>query len=100
MSLILKDKIPSPEAWKGCDLVTANSWVHHLTETAVAALDNALCGIKKAGLQFPQFCKDDFPLPNGNGGLPPGDVIYHCFDFGDSLRQLISQGADYFRFFL
>jgi hypothetical protein len=87
MSLILKDKISGAQAWKGCDLSSNDSWIHHLTETAIAALDSALAGIKKNGLQFPQFRKEDFPLP----GLMD-DLAQYCEDLETGKGFLLLRG--------
>lgn len=64
MSLILKEKIFSPAAWKGSELTGDSSWIHHLSDNAVAALDQALAAIKQRGLSFPDFTQQALPLPD------------------------------------
>ena len=39
------------------------SWIHLLSDTAIAAIDSALSTLKSKGLAFPDFTKVDFPLP-------------------------------------
>ena len=63
MSTILKQKIEAPCAWKGSELSQDESWIHHLSERSITALDKALASIKEKGLQAPHFTKNDFPLP-------------------------------------
>jgi hypothetical protein len=62
VSLILKQKITGPAAWRGSDLEGDSSWIHHLTREAIAAIDAALAQVKQRGLTFPHFGQDDFPL--------------------------------------
>ena len=62
MSLILKQPITGPAAWRGCDLAGDRSWVHRLSDAAVACIDAALARVRARGLRFPGFTKDDFPL--------------------------------------
>ena len=38
------------------------SWMHHLTDAAIAQLESAVAHVKAKGLNFPHFVKDDFPL--------------------------------------
>lgn len=69
MTLILNETITSPAAWKGSELVGDNSWIHHLSDHAVAALDEALATLKQRGPSFPNFTQQDFPLPSLNSEL-------------------------------
>lgn len=62
MSLILKQKITGPVAWKGSDFPSEASYVQTLTPAQIAELDQALATVKQRGLGFPGFGKDDFPL--------------------------------------
>ena len=62
MSLILKDKVIGPAAWRGSDLKNDNSWKLQLSEASVDCIDNALSVIKENALSFPNFSKDDFPI--------------------------------------
>jgi hypothetical protein len=62
MSLILKQTITGPAAWRGTDLQGDSSWLHPLTPAAVAEIDAALAHVKAQGLRFPDFGRNDFPL--------------------------------------
>ena len=62
MSLILKDKVIGPAAWRGSDLKNDNSWKLQLSEASITCIDNALSVTKKSALSFPNFSKDDFPI--------------------------------------
>ncbi len=63
MGIILKQQIVGPAAWKGEQLRGDTSWIHYLSESALACIDRALDHTKKCGLVFPHFGKNDFPLP-------------------------------------
>lgn len=69
MSLILKTPVTGPAAWRGRDLADASAWTHVLSHDAIAELDAALAGIRARGLRFPDFGRDDFPLPNLSAAL-------------------------------
>lgn len=92
MSLILKEKLTGPSAWRGADLRNDDSWIIQLSQEAITLIDKALTTVKNNGLSFPNFTKDDFPIhawsdelasyaeemENGKGfillrGLPIGD---------------------------
>lgn len=62
MSLILKQAITGPEAWKGIDMAKDTSWMHPLTADVIATLDAALAHVKAKGLTFPNFEREDFPI--------------------------------------
>lgn len=62
MSLILKQAITGPAAWKGADMQGDTSWLHLLSAQAVATLDAALAHVKAQGLTFPNFSREDFPI--------------------------------------
>jgi len=62
MSIILKDKITSPAAWVAADFDADTSWIHPLTDAAIAAIDASLAGLAASGKSFPRFGKEDFPL--------------------------------------
>jgi len=38
MSLILKDKVSGPAAWRGSDLTNNDSWKHQLANTSIDGL--------------------------------------------------------------
>ncbi len=61
--MILKEKITGPAAWRGADLANDTSWIHHLSDSAIASLEAALKGIKEKNLAFPHFSKADFVIP-------------------------------------
>ena len=63
MSIILKEPLNGPAAWRGSDLTGDSSWIHQLSPDTIAALDAALAQVKQRGLSFPQFKREDFPLP-------------------------------------
>ena len=63
MSIILKQPLTGPAAWRGSDLAGDNSWIHQLSPETIAALDAALAQVKQRGLSFPQFNREDFSLP-------------------------------------
>ena len=51
MSLIRKEPITGPAAWKGVDLAGDTSWLHPLSAQVMATLDAALAhAAKRAGL--------------------------------------------------
>lgn len=64
MTLILKEKVQGPVAWKGVDLAKDESWVYHLSEKTIASLESALFQVKQKGLKAPDFSKEDFPIPD------------------------------------
>ena len=63
MSIILKQPLTGPAAWRGADLAGDHSWIHPLCAETIAAIDAALAQVKQRGLSFPQFTREDFPLP-------------------------------------
>ena len=62
MSLILKEKLTGPTAWRGEDLRNDDSWMVHLSSDIIDVIDAALAEVKARGLSFPNFTKDDFPI--------------------------------------
>lgn len=62
MSLILKQPITGPAAWRGSDLAGDFTWLHQLSGESVAVLDAALAHVKAQGLSFPNFSREDFPI--------------------------------------
>ena len=62
MSIILKQKITGPAAWKGGDFVGDTSWIHHLSGSEIELIDTALAHVKARGLTFPDFTREDFPI--------------------------------------
>ena len=62
MSVILKQKIEDPSAWKGKDIKDDGSWIYHWSDQAISVLEKALENVKQKGLKVPDFTKEDFPL--------------------------------------
>ena len=60
MSLILKEKLTGPTAWRGEDLRNDDSWMIYLSSETINVIDAALAEVKARGLSFPNFTKDDF----------------------------------------
>lgn len=69
MSLIQRNKINRPSAWKGKDLSDDNSWIHFLSDQSIDDIETALMNLKSKGLTFPGFSAEDFPLPNFSSEL-------------------------------
>ena len=63
VSIILKQALSGPAAWRGVDLANDNSWLYPLSASTIAALDAALASVKQRGLSFPNFTREDFALP-------------------------------------
>jgi len=55
--------VTSASAWKGEDLKHDTSWCHRLTGSELGCLERALLGLKSKDLAFPEFTREDFPLP-------------------------------------
>ncbi|MGY8872299.1 MAG: TauD/TfdA family dioxygenase [Pseudomonadales bacterium] len=62
MSVIHKEKITDPSAWKGKDLKDDDSWIYHWSDESISVLEKALENVKRKGLQVPDFTKEDFPI--------------------------------------
>lgn len=60
---MLRDPVTGPPVWKGDGLGNADDWVHHLSSEQLSELDAALRTVKARGLRFPDFRREDFPLP-------------------------------------
>ena len=63
MGLMQTDPITGPSAWTAADFQDDESWIHHLSEAEIADLDAALASLGAAGRAFPNFRREDFPLP-------------------------------------
>ena len=55
--------ITGPAVWKGADFHGDDSWIHRLSADEVAEIDAGLAILRAKGLPFPDFTRDDFPLP-------------------------------------
>ncbi|MCS5591796.1 MAG: TauD/TfdA family dioxygenase [Gammaproteobacteria bacterium] len=62
MSLILTEEIVGSGAWKASDFVQDDSWIYHVSDAVIIELENALASVKRCGLNFPNFRKEDFPI--------------------------------------
>ena len=115
VSLILKQRITGPAAWRGRDLAGDSSWIHRLSERSIASIDASLARVKARGLRFPAFTREDFPidavreelaglpdeLENGRGflllrGLPverysDDDIDIVCYGLGLHLGEPVRQ---------
>ncbi len=115
MSTMLTQPIVGPAAWTGDDLAGDESWLHRLTPSDVAMIDAALACLTARGREFPNFCRDDFPihalaprlaawaddLENGRGfmllrGLPvqrysDAEIKAVCYGIGLHLGQPVRQ---------
>jgi len=54
--------LAGPEVWNGADIVNNGSWLHALTESAIAEIDNALAQSKASGLPWREVTEETFPL--------------------------------------
>jgi hypothetical protein len=61
--------IGGPAAWHGRDLARSTDWVRPLAPAWAAELDAALRAVERRGLRWPNFDRDDFPLPTFAGEL-------------------------------
>jgi len=77
MSLVLKEKITGAVAWKGSELA-GGAWIYVLSEHEIGMLDLALNEVKKRGLSFPKFHKQDFPV---------GDLSQKINQFSEELEN-------------
>ena len=64
MASILTQKLAGPSVWRGEDIREEDTWTYTLDSFELAALDNSLRRVRTAGLAFPHFERDDFPLPD------------------------------------
>jgi hypothetical protein len=49
--------------WTAADLARSTDWIRHVPRAAVEECDAALAGLRRRGLDWPRFGRDDFPLP-------------------------------------
>ena len=57
MSVILKEKITGPAAWKGPDIAADPAWLYHFTPDDIAVLDAALATLKALSRNSPTALK-------------------------------------------
>ena len=60
--LIQSSPLTGPAAWRGIDIADDPAWIHHLQPDALAAIDAGLTELRRRGLSFPEFSKEDFPI--------------------------------------
>ena len=53
----------APAAWLGADLAAATDWIRPVSAAAIAECDAALAGLRRRRLTWPDFGREDFPLP-------------------------------------
>ena len=70
--------ITGPAVWKGADFQGDDRWIHRLSADEVAEVDAGLAILRAKGLPFPDFSRDDFPLPRLSRQLK---------DFADELEN-------------
>ena len=68
-SMIMKDEITGPQAWRGDELAHDTSWMVDLSGQDIDALDHALCTLRASRKQGLDFQMADFPLPSWRGML-------------------------------
>lgn len=117
MDEILRSPIEAPSAWLAEDYGRDASWMDILTPDEIADLDQALARLDAAGLQWPDFGKDEFDIPllgrrlqrilaeirSGRGfalirGIPvrrygPTQLRNLYWGIGSHLGEVISQNA-------
>ena len=56
-------------AWVGSDLAASADWIRPVSTAAVAECDAALAEVRRRRLAWPDFGREDFPLPTFGGEL-------------------------------
>ena len=74
MSVIHKQKMDIPAAWKGKDIKDDGSWIYHWSDESIAVLEKGLAAVKAKGLTAPNFTKEDF-LENRFSRIEAADCI-------------------------
>jgi hypothetical protein len=62
MSIVLKHPVTGPAAWTGQDIQHDTSWIRHFTPQEIKALDDTVASLRRRGLRFPDFKREDFPI--------------------------------------
>jgi len=62
MGEIHNQPITGPACWRGVDIAHDTDWCVSFTADEIAALDRAVAAVKRAGKEFPNFSRADFPL--------------------------------------
>ncbi|MFT6582124.1 MAG: hypothetical protein ACJAU6_002565 [Alphaproteobacteria bacterium] len=63
MNSILSNPVTDQSAWTGAALQSDRSWEYGFDAAQIAALEDALAGVKRQGLTVPGISQRDFPLP-------------------------------------
>ena len=63
MSMILKQEITEPVAWRGCDLQNNESWITPLSEETLDVFQRAASQVTSRGLRFSDMRANDFHIP-------------------------------------
>ena len=61
--------LTGPSVWTGDEIKNSRRWIRDFPASATAALDTALAAVKKAGLEWSQITRKDFPLSDLDGLL-------------------------------
>ena len=72
MSTAITRTLEGPAAWHGKDLALSTDWIRPVTPPFVDELDEALRGLERRRLRWPDFGPADFPLPTVAGELAAG----------------------------
>src|SRR5262249_2203843 len=72
-------------AWVGSALAGWTDWIRPISMSAAAECEAALAHVRRRGLRWPDFDRDDFPLPTFSGEL---DVVLDELENGRGLVLL------------
>jgi alpha-ketoglutarate-dependent taurine dioxygenase len=59
---ILRELVTDATAWKGSELRSDTSWLHHLSEQEIEEIDHSFREVQRRGLSWGHFGKEHFPL--------------------------------------
>ena len=62
MGMILNKELTGPSVWAGRDLANDDSWIHQLSDSAIAEIESALLIAKNSGLATENLTPSAFPL--------------------------------------
>ena len=63
MSALNVEPMAGREAWQGSEMARSTDWIVPVPARAVDEMDAALQHLERRGLRWPDFGRDDFPLP-------------------------------------
>jgi hypothetical protein len=81
---VIRTGATSP-AWIGSDLAASTDWIRPVSAPAVEECEAALVALRRRGLSWPDFGRDDFPLPTFSREL---DVVLDELEHGRGLVLL------------